>query len=331
MARFVGAFLLLALCVGAAALPSAAQDGAAGRIYALPDRAAPAGLAADGSGAVWFVSKPLGAVGRLDPATGETDLIALGQGAQPNSLSLAPDGTLLATDAVADLVYQIRPDTRDVVRHPVEAEGRLELAAAALDDRGRLWFAGYGGWFGWLDPADGRSAAFQAPGGRGPAALARDGAGGLWMLSYKASTLTRIDPETARTEVFPLPEGQEGPKAVLAGRDGGVWLTAYRSGSLLRLDPSSRDWKAWRLPGDDPRPFAIAEDGRGGILVTDTASSRLLAFDPEAGAFREGFDLGERAMARSLLPASGGFFVAETGRDAIRFVQRDALKVTWSR
>lgn len=330
MRRLLG--LLLLASVAIQPLRAEVPAEASSRVYHLPQGAAPSRLVEDDSGAVWFASRPLGAVGRLDPASGAADLIALGQGAQPGALAAGPDGAVLAADSAANVIYRIAPETRDVTRIPVEGvEGRLELTGLAFDDGGRLWFAGYAGHYGWIDLATGRSSIQEAPGGRGLAALARDEAGALWLASYKDGSVARIDPETARAEVFPLPEGQGGPKSLAADAAGRIWVAAYRSRTLLRLDPRTRDWSVRRFSAPEARPYAVAVDGPAGPVVTETAGSRLVGLDPRSGLPGEGFALTERGHPRALLPTRRGIFVAETGSDTIRLVKRSALEVSQDR
>src|SRR6266446_10437919 len=43
-------------------------------------------------GTVWFTAQSAGELGRLDPKTGKSDLIALGSGAAPHGVIVGPDG-----------------------------------------------------------------------------------------------------------------------------------------------------------------------------------------------------------------------------------------------
>lgn len=332
MRRLLGPLLILTVALAASASLAQGPTGAASRVYPLPSGSAPSRLAEDPAGAVWFTSRPLGAVGRLDPATGATDMVSLGQGAQPGAMAVARDGGVLVADAAANLIYRIDPSTRDVTRIPVEGvDGKLELTALAFDDAGRLWFAGYAGHYGWIDLTSTRSSIQEAPGGRGLSALIRDEAGALWLASYKDDSIARIDPGTGRAEVFPLPDDQDGPKSLAADASGQVWVAAYRSRSLLRFDPPTRAWKAWRFAHPEARPYAVAVDGLGGPLVTEAAGSRLVGLDPRSGAPGEGIALTERGNPRALLPTARGILIAETGSDTIRLVERGALRVSQAR
>jgi virginiamycin B lyase len=48
-------------------------------------------------GAVWFTAQSAGKLGRLDPRTGKSDLIALGSGAAPHGVIVGPDGAACVT------------------------------------------------------------------------------------------------------------------------------------------------------------------------------------------------------------------------------------------
>ncbi len=49
-------------------------------------------------GAIWFTAQSAGKLGRLDPRTGKSDLIALGPGAAPHSVIVGPDGAAWVTE-----------------------------------------------------------------------------------------------------------------------------------------------------------------------------------------------------------------------------------------
>jgi virginiamycin B lyase len=318
MLRLLGALAVSVLLWAETAAAQAPRD------YPLPDGAAPIALAIDGSGAVWFASRGTGAIGRLDPGSGEVALLSLGHGAQPSSVAAGPDGSLFATDAVENLIYRIDPTSREVVRFPLDGPGGpLELSGAVFDERERLWFTGYSGFFGWLDPRTGHSVVLPAPGGRGATALASAG-GMVWFASYASDAAIRVDPETLRTEVFALPADQQGPKSLAIGEDGEIWIAAYQSRALLRLDSRTSEWSAWPLPEAEAKPTSVAIDLKGDIRLSDVGRSQLLTFDRAAHAFTQSVSLGDGCMARAILPSGSGIWVAETRCDGIRLVGSDA-------
>ena len=49
-------------------------------------------------GAVWFTAQSAGKLGRLDPKTGKSELMALGPGAAPHGVIVGPDGAAWVTE-----------------------------------------------------------------------------------------------------------------------------------------------------------------------------------------------------------------------------------------
>ena len=271
--------LSLSLLVGGAVRASEVKPD----IIALPSGSAPLRLVAQtDQGPIWFCSRGLGALGSVETSTGAVDLVSLGQGAKPASVTFG-NGRLFAVDAAADVIHEVQPETQELVRHAISSNlGHLELNAAAFDTDGRLWFTGYAGVYGRLDLKTGESAIWPAPGGRGSVALTSGDGGALWFASYTQSHIARLDPGHAQVETFALPSGHEGPKSIAVDGRGRVFVAAHRSGSLLRFDPASREWSAWRLPGRDPKPYAVMVDGKGRVWITDVGEAALLRFEPES-------------------------------------------------
>jgi virginiamycin B lyase len=65
-------------------------------------------------GAVWFTAQSAGKLGRLDPRTGKSDLIALGPGAAPHGVIVGPDGAAWVTEGGQNAIARVDPATRTV-------------------------------------------------------------------------------------------------------------------------------------------------------------------------------------------------------------------------
>src|SRR5207237_3028033 len=124
-------------------------------------------------GAVWFTAQSAGKLGRLDPRTGRSDLIALAPGAAPHGVIVGPDGAAWVTEGGQNAIARIDPATRAVRLFPLPKERRnANLNTAAFDRQGMLWFTGQNGLYGRLDPKSGTMAVFDAPRGTGPYGIA---------------------------------------------------------------------------------------------------------------------------------------------------------------
>ena len=135
--------------------------GVAARFHQL-DRA-PAG-----DGTVWYTAQATGRLGRLDPTTGRTEEVPLGEGSAPHGVIVGPDGAPWITDGGLNAIVRVEPRTGKVDRYPLPPErGSANLNTAAFRG-GVLWFTGQAGVLGRLDPKVGRVEVFDAPRGPGP-------------------------------------------------------------------------------------------------------------------------------------------------------------------
>src|SRR5713226_6561278 len=60
-------------------------------------------------GAVWFTAQSAGKLGRLDPKTGKSDLIALGPGAAPHGVIVGPDGAAWISEGGQNAIARAIP------------------------------------------------------------------------------------------------------------------------------------------------------------------------------------------------------------------------------
>ena len=65
-------------------------------------------------GTVWFTAQSAGKLGRLDPRTGKSDLIALGPAAAPHGVIVAPDSAAWVTEGGQNAIARVDPATHAV-------------------------------------------------------------------------------------------------------------------------------------------------------------------------------------------------------------------------
>jgi len=273
-------------------------------------------------GTVWFTAQSAGKLGRLDPKTGKSDLIALGPGAAPHGVIVGPDGAAWVTEGGQNAIARVDPATRAVKLFPLPRERRnANLNTASFDRRGLLWFTGQNGIYGRLDPKTGAMAVFDAPRGTGPYAIATTPDGEVFFASLAGNYLGQIDLESGSVTVLEPPVPRQGARRVWSDSRGAAWITGWNSGDLFRYDSKAKTWAHWHLPGDGPQPYAVYVDETDAVWVSDWGSNAILRFDPNTEQFVS-FPLSDHyAGVRQLAGRKGEVWGAESGADKL-FVLR---------
>lgn len=288
--------------------------------YSVPDGARPHDVAADPApnGPVWYTAQRQGALGRLDPVTGEVEQIALGEDSAPHGVIVGPDGAPWITDSGLNAIVRVDPKTHEVTRYPLpEARGYVNLNTAAFDGRGVLWFTGQNGVYGRLDPETGEVRVWDAPHGRGPYGIAATPDGQIYYASLAGSHVARIDTDSGGAAVIQPPTPEQGARRVWSDSHGRLWVSEWNSGQLSRYDPFAGEWKAWQLPGERPRAYAVYVDEADKVWVSDFGANAVLRFDPEGERFDSFPSDRADANVRQMLGREGEVWAPESGTDRL--------------
>ena len=269
-------------------------------------------------GAVWFTAQSAGKLGRLDPRTGRSDLIALGPDAAPHGVIVGPDGAAWVTEGGQNAIARVDPVTRSVKLFPLPKERRnANLNTGSFDHQSNLWFTGQNGIYGRLDTKTGAMAVLDAPRGTGPYGIATTPDGQVFFASLAGNYLGQIDLETGVATVLEPPVPRQGARRVWSDSRGALWITGWNSGDLFRYDTKSKTWARWHLPGDGPQPYAVYVDETDAVWVSDWGANAILRFDPNTETFVS-FPLPDHfAGVRQLAGRKGEVWGAESGADKI--------------
>jgi virginiamycin B lyase len=286
--------------------------------YPVPAGSHPHDVAPAPDGTVWYTAQSAGALGRLDPASGDARHVPLGAGSSPHGVIVGPDGAAWVTDSGLNAIVRVDPLTEQVDVYPLPAgAGRANLNTAAFDGEGVLWFTGQSGVYGRLDPDEGEVQVYDAPGGRGPYGIAATPQGAVYYASLAGSHIATIDPLTRQATVLEPPTAGQGARRVWSDSQGRIWVSEWNAGQLARYDPSAGTWQEWRLPGLRPQPYAVYVDDRDDVWLSDFGANAMVRFDPETEQF-EVFSLPSRgADVRQILGRPGEVWGAESGVDKL--------------
>ncbi len=290
--------------------------------YPVPSGSRPHDVAPAPDGTVWYTAQAAGALGRLDPVTGETHHIPLGSGSAPHGVIVGPDGAAWITDSGLNAIVRVDPTTETVSVYPLPAgSGYANLNTAAFDGRGVLWFTGQSGIYGRLNPAEGKVEVFSAPRGRGPYGIAATPAGDVYYASLAGSHIARIDLDTGAATVLEPPTPGQGARRVWSDSRGRIWVSEWNAGQVGMYDPATGAWREWKLPGGNPKAYAVYVDDRAMVWLSDFGANALVRFDPAREAF-EVFTLpSSPANVRQILGRPGEVWGAESGVDKLVVVR----------
>lgn len=286
--------------------------------YAVPPGSHPHDVAPAPDGTVWYTAQTAGALGRLDPHTGETHHIPLGSGSAPHGVIIGPDGAAWVTDGGLNAIVRVDPATEEVKLYPLPTERRnANLNTAVFDGNGVLWFTGQNGVYGRLDPKEGTVAVFDAPRGRGPYGITTTPAGEVYYASLAGNHIARIDLATTAAAPIDPPTPGQGARRVWSDSKGRIWVSEWNAGQVGLYEPATQTWREWRLPGDHPAAYAVYVDDRDRVWLSDFSANALVRFDPVTEKF-ETFTLpSSPANVRQILGRPGEVWGAESGTDKL--------------
>jgi virginiamycin B lyase len=276
--------------------------------------------AADGR-SVWYTAQGSGQLGLLDPATGESRLIPLGDGSAPHGVIVGPDGAPWVTDGGLNAIVRVDPSTEKAERYPLPAEGGSANLNTAAFRGGVLWFTGQAGVLGRLDPKVGRVEVFDAPRGPGPYGITTTPDGQVFYASLAGSHIGRIDHRTGAADVLEPPTGDQGARRVWSDSRGRIWVSEWNAGQLGRYDPRDGGWREWKLPGANPMAYAVYVDDNDHPWLSDFAANALVRFDPSTERFTVVPLPSSPANVRQLLGRPGEVWGAESGVDKLVVVR----------
>jgi virginiamycin B lyase len=254
--------------------------------FDVPAGSRPHDVAAADDGTVWYTAQGSGALGRLDPATGETTETTLGSGSRPHGVILGPDGAPWITDGGLNAIVRVDPSTSEVRTWPLPpGAADTNLNTATFDGDGSLWFTGQAGVYGRLVAGADEVEVFDAPRGPGPYGISATPEGAVYYASLAGNHLAAVDAASAEATVLEPPTARQGTRRVWSDSQGRLWTSQWNAGQVAVYDPADGEWREWRLPGEDPQAYAVYVDDEDGVWLSDFGANAMVRFDPETEEF----------------------------------------------
>jgi virginiamycin B lyase len=290
--------------------------------FPVPSGSHPHDVAPATDGIIWYTAQGSGELGQLDPRTGDTYHIHLGNGSAPHGVIVGPDGAPWITDGGLNAIVRVDPSTKEIKVFSLPPDYvSANLNTATFDHSGVLWFTGQNGMYGSLDPKTGQIKTFSSPRGPGPYGITTTPYGEVYFASLAGSYIARIDLETGNVTILNPPTPDQGARRVWSDSLNRIWVTEWDSGKLGVYDPEIKTWKEWELPGENPLPYAVYVDEHDKVWISDFASNSFLRFDPMLEIFEELKLPSKDAKVRQILGSPGEIWGAESGTDKLVRVQ----------
>jgi len=242
---------------------------------------------ADGS--IWWAGQFANRIGRVDPATGETQEFPLEiADSGPHGLIEDGEGNVWFTGNYQGYLGKLIPQTGDVIDYPMP-EGVSRPHTPIVDDEGTVWFTAMSGHVGRIDPVTEEIQAAAAPtDGSFPYGIKINSKGEPWYVDFWGNRLGSVDPQTGAISEHELPHADSRPRRIALTPDDAVWFTDFPRGYLARFDPQTGETKEWLSPsGETSQPYGIATiDNVVWYVETFPRPNALVRFDTETETFQ---------------------------------------------
>jgi virginiamycin B lyase len=171
---------------------------------------------------LWFTGQS-GIYGRLDPSTGNMQVVPAPRGRGPYGITTTADGLIYYASLANSYVGRIDPQTgaASVLEPPTSGQGARRVWS---DSQGRIWVSEWNaGQVAVYNPTNNSWREWRLPGDRPQSyAVYVDDQDIVWLSDFGANAIVRFDPSREQFTVYKLPSPNASVRQIL-GRHGEVW------------------------------------------------------------------------------------------------------------
>ncbi len=245
------------------------------------------GVAVDGSDNVWVTNEQSvtaagnhhqGSVSEFSAAGAELSGYGYTSGGVYYPLAVAADstGAIWVADYGSSSATLLNDDGSVVSGSGGYAASALPfVSAVALDAGHNAWFAVQGG--AARVTAAGAVSSYSCC--SGPAGIAVDAAGDVWVADYVASTVVELTSSGSLAHHTTINGGNGGPQGIAVDGAGNVWAGNYYGNSLVELSGANAavvsPAQGYGLDAPLSEPYGLAIDASGNVWLSNSGTSTL--------------------------------------------------------
>lgn len=239
----------------------------------------------DSAGIIWFAADALddfGAVGRLDPSTGEVKIWPTSL-EKPTFHDILGDSeeNLWITASTANKIVKFDTSTYQYSMWDVPEASRW-AHTGDLDPDGNFWFTLQRGEeiVAKLEPGTGKMTRFPPMTKRsGPYGLVIDRSGDVWFTQLRGHKVSKIVRATGQLTEFDPPTPRAGPRRIQMDSQGKLWFTEFFADKIARLDQATMEFTEYDTGVPGGSPYFIVVDKHDQIWINLLNGNVIGKFD----------------------------------------------------
>ncbi|MGI0117948.1 Vgb family protein [Zooshikella sp. RANM57] len=289
--------------------------------YPVPSGSRPHDVAPAVDGGIWYTAQRKGALGYLNPNTGQTVHIPLGKGSAPHGVIVGPDGAPWVTDGGLNAIIRVDPKTKTIKHFPLAKNtGYTNLNTATFDNEGILWFTGQSGVYGNVNPTTKAVNVFPAPRGSGPYGIHTTPSGEVYYASLAGNHIAHINIESGTAKPIDPPTPKQGARRVWSDSKNRIWVSEWIAGKVGVYDTTTKQWREWTLPGNNPKAYAVYVDDQDIVWLSDFAANAIVRFDPNTETFARITIPSPNGQVRQILGRPGEVWAPQSAQDKLMVI-----------